>query len=131
MDDLSWIAPTVGSLCAMVVAIIAANRSKDAAKVSKHNGQKMDGVTAKVETVLEKASEIHGATNGTLHAAEAATAAAISLGSVLTAKVEGLEKQLAALKLSGTLAADAAAQAATDVRAATAAMPPEVGVDAG
>lgn len=103
MKDLSWIAPTVAALSAMVVAIISA-------VLSKTNGTKVDAV-------LEKAVEIHSATNGTLHAVTAAK-------DVLAAKVEGLEKALAALQASGTLAAVTAAQAATDVREAQAVIPP-------
>jgi ribosomal 50S subunit-associated protein YjgA (DUF615 family) len=103
MSDLSWIAPTVASLSAMVVAIISAMRSRD-------NGAKMD-------TVLEKAAEIHAATNGTLHQIT-------SNRDVLLQKVEGLEAALATLQKSGTLAAATAAQAATDVREAAASTPP-------
>lgn len=108
---------TIASLGALAVAVIGAIRSRD-------NGNKVDTVSAKVETVLERATEIHATTNGTLHAANAATAAANSLKDVLAEKVEGLEKALAALQASGTLAATAASQAATDVREAQAVMPP-------
>lgn len=110
MNDLSWLAPTIAALSAMAVAIISAMRSKD-------NGRK-------IETVLEKAVEIHSTTNGTLHAAEEATAAANSLKDVLAEKVESLARELEALKLSSSLAASAAAQSATDVREAQAVMPP-------
>lgn len=112
MADYSWIAPTAASLTAAIVAILAAVRSRD-------NGKKVDAV-------LEKTAEIHAATNGTLHAATAATAAANSLKDVLTEQVEGLRRELEALKVSGTLAATAAAQAATDVRSAQAVTPPRL-----
>lgn len=104
---------TIASLGALLVAVIGALRSRD-------NGLKVDGVSAKVETVLERAVEIHSATNGTLHAANSAK-------DVLIEKVEGLERALAALQISGGLAATAATQAATDVREAQAVTPPEAG----
>lgn len=113
MDDLSWLAPTIAALSAMVVAIISAMRSKD-------NGKKVDAV-------LEKAVEIHAATNGTLHAADAATAAANALKDILAEKVEGLERALAALHKSGDLAAATAVQAAADVQSSQAAAPPTHG----
>lgn len=104
---------TLASLGALIVSVLSAIRSRD-------NGSKVDIVTTKVEAVMERAEEIHVATNGSLSAANAATAAANSLGSVLVEQVNGLKRELAALKLSGTLAAAAAEQAATDVREAQA-----------
>lgn len=112
MSDWSWIAPTAAALSAMVVAAITAIRSRD-------NGKKVD-------RVLEKTEAIHAASNGALTEAKAATAAATSVKDVLEEKVEGLIRELAALKLSGTLAATAAAQAATDVRVAQAVVPPSM-----
>jgi hypothetical protein len=118
MPDLNWIAPTIAATSALVVSVVGAMKSWG-------NGRKVEVVATKVETVLEKATEIHTATNGTLHQATEATNAANALKEVMEERVKGLEKQLAAALKSGDLAATAASQAADDVRAAQAVTPPE------
>lgn len=111
MNDLSWIAPTVAAICSALVAIVAAQRTKD-------NGKKVEAVAAKVE-------EIHATTNGTLSAAKAATDAAVLAKDVLTERINGLESALEELKRSGDLAAHVAEVAATDVRVAQSMTPPK------
>lgn len=92
---IATITPTLAALASFLVSL--------------RNGRKTD-------VVIEKASEIHAATNGTLHKVTNAN-------DVLIEKVDGLERQLAAALLSGRLAAGVAEQAATDVQAAIAASP--------
>lgn len=96
---IATIAPTVASLIGLAVSL--------------RNSRKAD-------VVIEKASEIHAATNGTLHKVTSAN-------DVLTEKIDGLERQLAAAILSKQLAAGASEQAAADVQAAMAASPPDAG----
>jgi hypothetical protein len=91
---------------AVIGSLSAALTSMLGVAVSLFNGRRL-------RAVEQKAVEIHTLTNGNLHQVEAGN-------KVLTEKVESLQAQLAAALLSGKLAAGVAAQAATDVRTASA-----------
>lgn len=111
MNDLSWLAPTIAALSALVVAVVGAIRSRE-------NGRVIATVAADTAKVVEH-------TNGTLHAATAAKTAAESAKDVLLERVDRLERALAVSVESGALARAASIQAATDVRSAQAVTPPE------
>lgn len=117
MDDMNWLAPTITSLSVLVVAVLGAWRSGK-------NGREIAAVKADTATVKADAATIVAHTNGTLTAATAAKDAAEHAREVLLERVDGLERQLAAVIESGSLARVASIQAATDVREAQAVMPP-------
>lgn len=118
MDDLSWLAPTLLALGSLVAAIVSAWKSGE-------NGKAI--ATVKEDTAIVKAdtARVVEHTNGTLSAANQAKEVAENAGKVMVERIDGLERALAALKLSGALAAHASDQAAADVQAALSANPPE------
>lgn len=125
-ETVTAITTLIAALAAAVVSIVSAIRSKD-------NGKKVDAVKSEVSAVTEsvktvsesvsavssQAAVIHQATNGTLSRLN-------SVNDVLTARLEELEKALAAQKLSGQQAAIVARQAASDVQEALECPPPPV-----
>ncbi len=85
---LSSIAPTLAALGAVVIGILNARKSNETGIKVDSIGSKSDKTDAKVDTVIEKAVEIHTATNSNLSKVTAALDKALE-------KISGLEKMVA------------------------------------